>query len=229
MSDAEIHENDDNLELANKIARLVEERGWNQEEFAKRADLNRQTIRQILQGGGRTLRNSTISACAKALGLPVSDLRNRNLHDLLPRMQEVQPTAIPVKAVVNQNVPVGKPSPPPKPVFSSPTLFHPKVDEDRLKVFLGRVVQPELKAWIERNRPRASELSDDEMEELLSLQQESGGVFASFGVEHFVQTIERKRALIEKVHIISNTEWIEYLETTINLVYEKIQPYRDRV
>ena len=35
-------------ELANKIARLVEERGWNQEDFARIANLNRQTVRQIL-------------------------------------------------------------------------------------------------------------------------------------------------------------------------------------
>ena len=42
-------------DLANKIARLVEERGWNQEDFARISQLNRHTVRQILQklGGGR--------------------------------------------------------------------------------------------------------------------------------------------------------------------------------
>ena len=51
-------------DLAHKIARLVEERGWNQEEFARIARLNRHTIRQILvDGGSRRLRNATISAC----------------------------------------------------------------------------------------------------------------------------------------------------------------------
>src|SRR5271166_2541064 len=65
-----------NSELAAKIARLVEERGWNQEEFARIARLNRHTVRQILvEGGSRTLRNSTISCCARALGLSVSELR----------------------------------------------------------------------------------------------------------------------------------------------------------
>jgi hypothetical protein len=81
-------------ELAAKIARLVEERGWNQEEFARIARLNRHTARQILvEAGSRTLRNSTISACARALGLSVNDLRTQPLERLLPRMREAQPAA----------------------------------------------------------------------------------------------------------------------------------------
>src|SRR3954447_6355008 len=78
-------------ELAAKIARLVEERGWNQEDFARIANLNRQTARQILVHGGRRLRNVTISRCAKALGLPVNDLRNLPLERLLPRMNGQAP------------------------------------------------------------------------------------------------------------------------------------------
>src|SRR6516225_6429458 len=74
-------------ELAHKIARLVEERGWNQEEFARIARLNRHTVRQILhKGSGRRLRNATVSACARALGLSVNDLRTVPLERLLPRM-----------------------------------------------------------------------------------------------------------------------------------------------
>jgi transcriptional regulator with XRE-family HTH domain len=77
----------DALNLARKIGRLVEERGWNQEDFARIAQLNRQTVRQILQPNGtRRLRNATISACAKALGLSVSELRNQPLERLLARM-----------------------------------------------------------------------------------------------------------------------------------------------
>src|SRR5207237_4556072 len=38
----------DAAELASKIARLVEERGWNQEDFARATQLNRQTVRHIL-------------------------------------------------------------------------------------------------------------------------------------------------------------------------------------
>jgi len=78
---------DDNAELVRKIKRLVEERGWNQEEFARIARLNRHTVRQILVGDEpRRLRNATVSACARALGLTVSELRNHSLERLLPRM-----------------------------------------------------------------------------------------------------------------------------------------------
>src|SRR5438105_3198762 len=74
--------------IAAKIARLVEERGWNKEDLARIAQLNRQTVRQIMDGrlGSRGLRNATVSACARALGLPVSELRNLPLERLLPRM-----------------------------------------------------------------------------------------------------------------------------------------------
>lgn len=79
-------------ELANKIARLVEEKGWNQEDFAKISRLNRHTVRQILHGGPkRRLRNATVSQCADALGLTVSELRNLPLDRLLPRMHGKPP------------------------------------------------------------------------------------------------------------------------------------------
>lgn len=74
-------------DLAAKIARLVEERGWNQEDFARITTLNRHTVRQILQGQGRRPRNATVQACARALGLTVSELRSLPLERLLPRMR----------------------------------------------------------------------------------------------------------------------------------------------
>jgi transcriptional regulator with XRE-family HTH domain len=79
-------------ELANKIARLVEERGWNQEDFARISQLNRHTVRQILHSGPkRRLRNTTVGQCAEALGLTVSELRNLPLDRLLPRMHGKPP------------------------------------------------------------------------------------------------------------------------------------------
>src|SRR5205085_5322910 len=74
--------------LASKIAQLIKERGWNQEAFARISQLNRLTVRQIWQGrkGSRGLRNATVGACARALGLTVSDLCNLPLERLLPRM-----------------------------------------------------------------------------------------------------------------------------------------------
>jgi transcriptional regulator with XRE-family HTH domain len=79
-------------DLANKIARLVEERGWNQEDFARISKLNRHTVRQILHGGPkRQLRNATIGQCAKALGITVTELRNLSLERLLTRIQGKPP------------------------------------------------------------------------------------------------------------------------------------------
>lgn len=82
-------------ELAFKITCLVKERGWNQEEFARITRLNRHTVRQILgENGSRRLRNATVGACARALGLSVHDLCTLPLERLLPRMgKQAQETA----------------------------------------------------------------------------------------------------------------------------------------
>src|SRR5260370_13538575 len=72
--------------LAAKIARLVRERGWNNEDFARIAQLNRQTVHTIMHEGNRKLRNATVSACARALGLPVHDLYNLPVERLVARM-----------------------------------------------------------------------------------------------------------------------------------------------
>jgi transcriptional regulator with XRE-family HTH domain len=81
-----------NQDLARKIAKLVEERGWNQEDFAKYCRLNRHTVRQILHPGPqRRLRNATVGSCAQALGLTVNELRTLPLERLLPRMHGKPP------------------------------------------------------------------------------------------------------------------------------------------
>lgn len=75
------------MDLAAKIALLVEERGWNQEDFARIANLNRHTVRVILKNSSdRRLRNATVKQCAEALGLEVNELRDLPLERLLPRM-----------------------------------------------------------------------------------------------------------------------------------------------
>jgi len=184
-----------NSDLAAKIARLVEERGWNQEDFARSASLNRQTVREILQPtGDRRLRNATISACARALGLSVSELRNLPLERLLPRMQHQPPTS----------------------------------DDETLRRLYEVATQPELLAWIERNPDRARQLCPDEIDELLSLQG-TGGPLTGFGVERFVELLERKRRLLQQVHAIAGTEYLDVLEKLVGLMYDKVQPYRDRV
>jgi transcriptional regulator with XRE-family HTH domain len=182
-----------NCDLAEKIARLVQERGWNMEEFARITGLNRHTVRQIHHSGSpRRLRNATVSACARALGLTVNELRTLALDRLLPRMAE-------------------------------PTRH----DSDGLRRLHEQTSQPELLGWVERNPERAGKLSAEELDELLSLQG-TGGPLTSFGVEHFVEKLERRRRLVEKVQTVANTEYLELLEQLVELLYEKVQPYRDR-
>ena len=181
-------------DLAAKIARLVEERGWNQSDFARITNLNLQTIGNILvPKGDRRLRNATIGACARALGLTVNELRTLPLERLLGRMHN------------------------PRPAESDPA-------QRRL---YEEATQPELLVWIERNPERAQRLTATEIDELLSLQG-TGGPLTSFGVEHFVNLIERKRDLMDKVQAVAGTEYLDFLEQFVDLLYEKVQPYGDR-
>jgi transcriptional regulator with XRE-family HTH domain len=189
-------------ELAGKIARLVEERGWNQEDFARSTQLNRQTVREILtQNGERRLRNATVSACAKALGLTVSELRDRPLEQLLIRMN--------------------------RHVVSDPHQQVASAD-DQLRRLYEQAAQPELQSWIESHPERARQFSADEIDELISLQG-TGGPLTPAGVEHFAAVIERKRRLLQQVHAVAGTEYLELLEKFVGLLYEKVQPYGDRV
>jgi transcriptional regulator with XRE-family HTH domain len=181
-------------DLTTRIARLVAERGWNQEDFARHTGLNRQTIRQILhENRSRRLRNDTVSRCAKALGVSVGDLRNLPLDRLLLRMS---------------CAPSGN-------------------DAGSLRHLYDHATQPQLQGWLERNPERARQLTTEEIDELLSLQG-TGGPLTSIGVEHYVGLIERKRQLIQQVHAIAGTEYLEVLEKLVGLMYEKVQPYRDR-
>jgi transcriptional regulator with XRE-family HTH domain len=184
------------VNIAEKIARLVEERGWNREDLARLANLNRQTVRQIMDGrqGRRGLRNATVSACARALGLGVSDLRNLPLERLLPRMNGPLPGST----------------------------------DGHLRRLYEEASQPELLAWIEHNPERARRLSPLEIDELLSLQG-TGGPLTSFGLERYVDLLERKRALINKVHAVAGTEYLDLLEKLVQLLFEKVQLYADRL
>lgn len=175
-------------EIIQKIARLVEEKGWNQEDFAKMTGLNRQTIRQILHPtGDRRLRNNTIAACAKALDLTVHDLRSLSLERLLLRINRKQAPG----------------------------------ENENLQRLYAQASQPELRAWLERNPQRSQQLTPEEMDELVALQG-SGGALASFGVEHFVSQLERRRELVEQVKAIASTEYIDLLEQMVGLIYDRI-------
>jgi transcriptional regulator with XRE-family HTH domain len=183
------------INLSTKIGRLIEERGWNQEDFARISGLNRLTVRQILQANGeRRLRNATVGACAKALGLSVNELRTQPLERLLPLMNASTPIA----------------------------------DRGNKARLYELATQPEFVAWLERNPDRAGRLTEEDIDELLSLQG-TGGPLTALGVEYFVDLIERKNQLIRKVHAIAGTEYLDLLEQTVNLMYDKIRPYADRV
>ena len=182
---------DEQEELVAKIARLVEERGWSQEDFVRRSGLHRHTVRAIVHGQvKRRLRKETISRCARSLGLSLHELRSRSLDSLLTGTQDKQ-------------------------AASFRTWLY------------DQATQPELLAWIERNPDRAGRLSRDEVDELLSLQG-TGGPLTSIGVEHFVEILERKRALLERIHAIAGTEYLDLLEQLVALLYEKVQPYPER-
>ncbi|MCS7046267.1 MAG: helix-turn-helix transcriptional regulator [Gemmataceae bacterium] len=179
------------LELCAKIARLVEERGWNIEEFARQAKLHRLTVRHIMLGSGRRLHNSTIAACARALGLSVAELRTEPLPHLLTRMRPAGETA------------------------------------DLTRRLYEEAMQPELKAWMQRNPERAAQLTAEEIDELLSLQG-TGGPLTAFGVAHYVELLERRRKLIEQVIVVAGTEYLDLLERFVAVLYDKVQPYRSR-
>jgi hypothetical protein len=182
-------------ELARKIARLVQERGWNQEEFARIARLNRHTIRQILaEDGSRRLRNATVSACARALGLSVNDLRTQPLEKLLPRMSQAA-------------APIAR--------------------DDPFRRLCERAVQAELLAWIERNHDRSRRLSLADVDELLALQGPDGPLVV-FGVDGFVRRMERRRTLLQRVHHIAGTEYVDLLEQLIDLIYDRVRPEGER-
>ncbi len=97
-----------------------------------------------------------------------------------------------------------------------------------LRRLYEEATQPQLLAWIERNADRAGQLTSAEIDELLSLQG-TGGPLSSFGVEHFVDLVERKRKLIQRMHAIAGTEYLGLLEQFVELLYAKVQPYADRV
>ena len=179
------------LPLCAKISRLAQERGWNQEQFARSADLNRLTIRSIFVDPTRKLHNATVQACARALGLSVHDLQALPLEKLLPRMRVPLP----------------------------PT--------ENLRVLYEHASQPELLEWMKNQPERAARLATDEIDELLSLQG-TGGPLTGQGVEHHVREIERRRQILEQAAIVAGTEYVDLLEQFVSVLYEKVQPYRER-
>lgn len=179
-------------DLCARIARLIEEKGWNQDTFARQAHLSRLTVRQIFTHPERRLHNATVQAVAQALGLSVHDLKTEPLPVLLERIRGQSPT---------------------------PAVHRPQFES---------ALQPELRTWLERNPDRAAQLSTNELEELLSLQT-TGSPLTPFSIAHFVERLERRRRIVAQVSAICGTEYVDLLEQLVGLLYEKIQPYADRI
>ena len=181
-------------ELAAKIARLVEERGWNQEEFARIARVNRHTARQILlRVGGRSLRNSTILACARrwvCRSTTCAACRWRSCCRSCATPS--RPTArLACAASTNRRrsrswspgwnaTPTGRAASRPRNATS---------------------------CWPCKARPGRS---------------------STFGVEGFVQRLERRRRIVERIHAIAGTEYLDLLEQFVDLLHDRVQPGRDR-
>lgn len=172
--------------LGQKIAALVREKGWGQTEFSRQSGLNKLTCRWILEGRNATIRNQTVQASAKALGLMVNDLYDRPLEQLIVAIRN---------------------------------------GDETLTRRYEKACQPELLEWMEANAVRAAQMSPDELDKLYSLQG-TGGPLTSFGVEHFVQQIERQRQIKDRLDAVLDTEYIDVVETLVNLLWEKVQPYR---
>jgi transcriptional regulator with XRE-family HTH domain len=177
--------------LCAKIARLIEEMGWNQQSFARRAKLHRLTIAHICAGRPRRLHNATVLACAQAFGIGPQELRTEPIERLLPKVRPPRTAA-----------------------------------EERRRLF-EQAMQPEMRIWMEQNPDQAAELTADELDELLSLQG-VGGPLTAFGVAEFVQRLQRRRQLVHKIIAIAGTEYVDLLESFVELLFEKVQPYRDR-
>ncbi len=182
------------MTLAEKIARLVAERGWNQLEFARRTGLNRNTARQLLTNPDKRLRNDTIRRCADALGVTVHELRDRPLSALMQRTADGTAGRRAASGLLTQE-----------------------------QLALAFAAQPELRGWLERNPERGRKLGAAEVDELLSLHA-TGGPLTVDGIEHFIGQIERRRVLLERITALAGTEYLDLLEQLVNLMWEKVQP-----
>lgn len=90
-----------------------------------------------------------------------------------------------------------------------------------------RMMQPTLTAWLEFYSDRAAQLTDEEIDELYSLNG-VGGPLTTTGIEHFVDRIERRRALVEKIAVLSGTDLFGTLEVLVDQMLAQVQPFAGR-
>ena len=100
---------------------------------------------------------------------------------------------------------------------------HPTHSGAAVRKLYDQAWQPELVAWLKRNPDRARQLSPEEIDEILMLQGPDGPLSA-YGVEAFVGRLKRRRRLIRQVVAVAGTEFLDFLEQFVGLLYDKIQP-----
>jgi transcriptional regulator with XRE-family HTH domain len=202
-------------DIAHKIARLAQERGWNRNDLARHASLSRNTVSQIMSPDrSPRLRNATVRACAEALGLAVSQLREWSLDQLLDAEAKAAQRTFSDSGDQEDA----------SPALADP---HPAYTATATSLAYEHATQPELEKWIARNPERARRLSAEEMDELLSLQG-TGGHLTAHGLEYFLGLMERRRKLHRQLDIVAGTEYIALVEQLLGLLADKVQPYRDR-
>jgi transcriptional regulator with XRE-family HTH domain len=108
-----------------------------------------------------------------------------------------------------------------------PKVRPPSTAAELRRRLFEQAMQPEVRMWMEQNPDRAAALDSAELDELLSLQG-VGGPLTAFGVAEFVQCLERRRRLVQKVIAVAGTEYVDLLESFVEVLFEKVQPYRDR-
>jgi hypothetical protein len=84
--------------------------------------------------------------------------------------------------------------------------------------------QPRLKEWMDNERSEASRYTPAELEELMSMQG-TGGPLTDEGLAEARQLIERKRDLLRKVQAIAGTEYLGLLESMVQWLFRRTQPY----
>ncbi|HEV8060622.1 MAG TPA: hypothetical protein VGP68_12140, partial [Gemmataceae bacterium] len=55
--------------------------------------------------------------------------------------------------------------------------------------------------------------------------QGTGGPLTAEGLEAALRLLDRKRRLIERVHVIAGTEQLGMLEGIVDCLFERVQPY----
>ena len=71
-------------------------------------------------------------------------------------------------------------------------------------------------------------LSTEDIEELRALKEERGPL-TPFALADHARRLERRRRLVNKAATVAETEYVDLLEQFVDLLYEKVQPYADRV